>query len=136
MCGLGHGTAESRQSTKDRIRTLLKIRISQRCFCCTGNRVASLVSQLIFWIFVLVCNRSIATMVRSTYKLVMSLNVCIMCGKHCADGPICWVLNYRSLGHWTKFAVSEGLIRKRAEHNECIISTLEEISLHQQDIEK
>ena len=32
--------------------------------------------------------------------------------------------------------ITEDLIRKRAEHNECIISTLEEISLHQQDIEK
>lgn len=34
------------------------------------------------------------------------------------------------------YTVTEDLIRKRAEHNECIISTLEEISLHQQDIEK
>ena len=32
--------------------------------------------------------------------------------------------------------ITEDLIRKRAEHNECVISTLEEISLHQQDIEK
>ncbi|KAI0209882.1 tilB-like [Lamellibrachia satsuma] len=32
--------------------------------------------------------------------------------------------------------ITEDLIRKRAEHNECIISTLEEISLHQQDIER
>lgn len=32
--------------------------------------------------------------------------------------------------------ITEALIRKRAEHNECIISTLEELSLHQQDIEK
>jgi len=28
------------------------------------------------------------------------------------------------------------LLRKRAEHNECIISTLEEISLHQEELEK
>ena len=33
-------------------------------------------------------------------------------------------------------AVTEDLIRKRAEHNECIIATLEEVSLHQQDIER
>lgn len=32
--------------------------------------------------------------------------------------------------------VTEALIRKRSEHNECIISTLEELSLHQEDIEK
>ncbi|KAK6195350.1 hypothetical protein SNE40_000800 [Patella caerulea] len=32
--------------------------------------------------------------------------------------------------------ISEDLIRKRAEHNNCEISTLEEISLHQQDIER
>nr|XP_039253910.1 protein tilB homolog [Styela clava] len=32
--------------------------------------------------------------------------------------------------------ITEQLIRKRAEHNECEIYTLEEISLHQQDIEK
>ena len=34
------------------------------------------------------------------------------------------------------FSVTEDLIRKRAEHNECVIATLEEISLHQQDIER
>ena len=34
------------------------------------------------------------------------------------------------------FKVTEELVRKRSEHNELIISTLEEISLHQQDIEK
>ena len=28
------------------------------------------------------------------------------------------------------------MVRRRAEHNNCEISTLEEISLHQQDIEK
>lgn len=28
------------------------------------------------------------------------------------------------------------LLRKRAEHNECIISTLEEISLHQEELER
>ena len=28
------------------------------------------------------------------------------------------------------------LLRKRAEHNECEITTLEEISLHQQDLER
>lgn len=33
-------------------------------------------------------------------------------------------------------AVSEDLVRKRSEHNECVISTLEELSLHQEDIEK
>lgn len=27
-------------------------------------------------------------------------------------------------------------MRKKSEHNECIISTLEELSLHQEDIEK
>ncbi|XP_066543674.1 dynein axonemal assembly factor 11 isoform X2 [Amia ocellicauda] len=32
--------------------------------------------------------------------------------------------------------ISEDLIRQRAEHNNCEISTLEEVSLHQQDIEK
>ncbi len=34
------------------------------------------------------------------------------------------------------FLVTESLIRKRAEHNEGELSTLEEVSLHQQDIEK
>lgn len=34
------------------------------------------------------------------------------------------------------FAVTEQLIRKKAEHNELIIGTLEELSLHQEDIEK
>jgi len=33
-------------------------------------------------------------------------------------------------------SVTEELIRKRSEHNEGLVSTLEEISLHQQDIEK
>ncbi|KAF4076671.1 hypothetical protein AMELA_G00217710 [Ameiurus melas] len=32
--------------------------------------------------------------------------------------------------------ISEGLIRRRAEHNNCEIFSLEEISLHQQDIER
>ncbi|PAA72939.1 hypothetical protein BOX15_Mlig031758g1, partial [Macrostomum lignano] len=32
--------------------------------------------------------------------------------------------------------ITEDLVRRRAEHNECQISTLEELSLHQQDIEK
>lgn len=32
--------------------------------------------------------------------------------------------------------VTEQLIRKKSEHNELIISTLEELSLHQEDIEK
>lgn len=32
--------------------------------------------------------------------------------------------------------ITEDLVRKRAEHNNLEISTLEEISLHQQDIEK
>lgn len=32
--------------------------------------------------------------------------------------------------------ITEELIRKRAEHNEGIISTLEEISLHQFELEK
>lgn len=32
--------------------------------------------------------------------------------------------------------VSENLIRKKSEHNELIIGTLEELSLHQEDIEK
>ncbi|CAD5123199.1 DgyrCDS11561 [Dimorphilus gyrociliatus] len=32
--------------------------------------------------------------------------------------------------------ITEDLIRKRAEHNECCLSNLEEVSLHQQDIEK
>lgn len=31
-------------------------------------------------------------------------------------------------------SVTLELLRKRAEHNECEISTLEEISLHQQDL--
>ncbi|XP_053571923.1 dynein axonemal assembly factor 11 [Bombina bombina] len=34
------------------------------------------------------------------------------------------------------FSVTEDLIRRRAEHNNCEIFSLEEISLHQQDIEK
>lgn len=34
------------------------------------------------------------------------------------------------------FLVTEQLIRKKSEHNELIISTLEELSLHQEDIEK
>ena len=38
---------------------------------------------------------------------------------------------------WLNFySVTEDLIRKRAEHNNCEISTLEEVSLHQQDIER
>lgn len=32
--------------------------------------------------------------------------------------------------------ITEELLRKRSEHNDCILSTLEEISLHQQDIER
>lgn len=32
--------------------------------------------------------------------------------------------------------VTEDLVRKRVEHNEGEIGTLEELSLHQQDIEK
>lgn len=36
----------------------------------------------------------------------------------------------------TFYLVTEDLIRRRAEHNECVLSTLEEVSLHQQDIEK
>ncbi|XP_071481052.1 dynein axonemal assembly factor 11-like [Diadema antillarum] len=32
--------------------------------------------------------------------------------------------------------ITEDMVRKRAEHNEMQISTLEEVSLHQQDIEK
>lgn len=32
--------------------------------------------------------------------------------------------------------ITEQLLRKRAEHNEGILSTMEEVSLHQQDIEK
>lgn len=35
-----------------------------------------------------------------------------------------------------QFSVSEQLIRKKSEHNELIISTLEELSLHQEDIVK
>ena len=34
------------------------------------------------------------------------------------------------------FPVTEALVRKRSEHNELMISTLEELSLHQEDIEK
>lgn len=33
-------------------------------------------------------------------------------------------------------SVTEDLIRRRAEHNNCEIFSLEEISLHQQEIEK
>lgn len=33
-------------------------------------------------------------------------------------------------------SVTEDLIRRRAEHNECEIFSLEEVSLHQQDIER
>lgn len=32
--------------------------------------------------------------------------------------------------------VTEDLLRKRAEHNNCEIFSLEEISLHQQEIER
>jgi protein TilB len=32
--------------------------------------------------------------------------------------------------------ITESLIRKRAEHNECMVSTLEEVALHQQNIGK
>ncbi|XP_056635238.1 dynein axonemal assembly factor 11-like [Diorhabda sublineata] len=32
--------------------------------------------------------------------------------------------------------ITEDLVRKKAEHNECIIGTLEELSLHQEDVEK
>ena len=32
--------------------------------------------------------------------------------------------------------VTEELVRRRAEHNNCEISSLEELSLHQQDIER
>uniref|UniRef100_A0A1B6MIK3 U2A'/phosphoprotein 32 family A C-terminal domain-containing protein n=2 Tax=Graphocephala atropunctata TaxID=36148 RepID=A0A1B6MIK3_9HEMI len=32
--------------------------------------------------------------------------------------------------------ITEELVRKRSEHNECVISTLEELTLHQEDIEK
>lgn len=34
------------------------------------------------------------------------------------------------------FAVTEQLLRKHSEHNELVIGTLEELSLHQEDIEK
>lgn len=33
-------------------------------------------------------------------------------------------------------SVTEDLIHRRAEHNECEIFSLEEVSLHQQDIER
>ncbi|XP_011177317.1 protein tilB [Zeugodacus cucurbitae] len=32
--------------------------------------------------------------------------------------------------------ITEELVRKKCEHNECLISTLEELSLHQEDIER
>ncbi|XP_017473561.1 PREDICTED: protein tilB [Rhagoletis zephyria] len=32
--------------------------------------------------------------------------------------------------------ITEALVRKKSEHNECLISTLEELSLHQEDIER
>lgn len=32
--------------------------------------------------------------------------------------------------------VTEELVRKKSEHNECVIGTLEELSLHQEDVEK
>lgn len=35
-----------------------------------------------------------------------------------------------------QFSVTEQLIRKKSEHNELIIGTLEELSLHQEDIDK
>uniref|UniRef100_A0A3P8RZ54 Leucine-rich repeat-containing protein 6 n=1 Tax=Amphiprion percula TaxID=161767 RepID=A0A3P8RZ54_AMPPE len=37
---------------------------------------------------------------------------------------------------WTRENVTEDLIRRRAEHNDCEIFSLEEVSLHQQDIER
>lgn len=33
-------------------------------------------------------------------------------------------------------SVTEDLIRRNAEHNECVIFSLEELSLHQQEIER
>lgn len=33
-------------------------------------------------------------------------------------------------------SVTEDLLRRRAEHNECEIFSLEEVSLHQQDVER
>jgi hypothetical protein len=33
-------------------------------------------------------------------------------------------------------SVTEELVRRRAEHNNCEIASLEELSLHQQDIER
>lgn len=36
----------------------------------------------------------------------------------------------------THFTVTEELVRKRSEHNEGEIVSLEELTLHQQDIEK
>ncbi|XP_021242773.1 protein tilB homolog isoform X3 [Numida meleagris] len=36
----------------------------------------------------------------------------------------------------TRYTVTEDLVRRRAEHNNCEIFSLEEISLHQQEIEK
>lgn len=32
--------------------------------------------------------------------------------------------------------ITEELLRKRSEHNDCVLTTLEEISLHQHDLEK
>ena len=53
-----------------------------------------------------------------------------------------YIYNFRLLYRKTSYyllsltLVTEDLIRRRAEHNECLISTLEEVSLHQQDIER
>lgn len=47
-----------------------------------------------------------------------------------------WVQNQFQFHFHFGFAVTEQLIRKKSEHNELIIGTLEELSLHQEDIEK
>lgn len=37
---------------------------------------------------------------------------------------------------FVSLSVTEELIRRRAEHNDCEISSLEEVSLHQQEVER
>ena len=48
----------------------------------------------------------------------------------------CLVLIIKNLLFLLSKTVTEDLLRKRAEHNNCEIFSLEEISLHQQEIER
>jgi protein TilB len=45
-------------------------------------------------------------------------------------------LTHAGIRSFTMPRITIELLRKRSEHNECVISTLEEISLHQEELEK